>query len=660
MCGIAGFLAQGDGPLGARPTLERMVGAVTHRGPDQSDTWLDEGQGVALGHRRLSILELSPAGAQPMRSPSGRYVIVFNGEIYNHVELRSSVKGVAWRGRSDTESLLAAFERFGVMETLERAVGMFAFALWDREKRELTLARDRLGEKPLYYGWQGDSLLFGSELKSLKSHPSFRFQTDPAALSAYLKHGYVPAPYSIYAGVSKLLPGHLWRYRANSSSRAGQLVQYWSLAEQAQLAQPFQGSDEEALGELEQLLSDAVALQRVADVPLGAFLSGGVDSSAVVAIMQRQSERPVRTFTVGFGEGEFDESQAAREVAHYLGTDHTEITVTPRESLAVIPLLSELFDEPFGDPSAIPTWLLARLARQQVTVSLSGDGGDELFGGYERYHRTAALWSRARAAGSTGRSIIRAGLAALPARALQRTLMRGKVGRFPHLFESRVQGIRAAFGEGPVDAVYDRRTSVWPDPVALLPEGAPRAPIWARTVETGRSDPTERMMATDTLSYLPDDVLVKVDRTAMYHGLETRVPLLDHRLVEFAWRLPPHMRVRNGTSKWLLRQLLYRYVPRELVDRPKQGFGVPIGAWLRGPLREWAEDLLTVSSLESSNLNAAPIRALWTEHKTGAADWQHRLWPLLAFQQWAHHDAQLHKFTNPLGEPELQDLSVPR
>lgn len=638
MCGIVGFLEQGNGSYGAQGALEAMMGAVAHRGPDAAGSWLDAGSGVALGHRRLSILELSPAGGQPMESASGRYVMVFNGEIYNHLDLRASVGRVDWRGRSDTESLLASLERFGLAKTLAMSVGMFAMALWDKDERSLTLARDRLGEKPLYYGWQGSTLLFGSELKALRRHPSFRSEIDPAAVSAYLKHGYVPAPYSVYAGIKKLLPGHTWRFRLSSGDREGQRCQYWSLAQVAGSAPPFRGDDDDAIDELERLLNRSVAMQRVADVPLGAFLSGGVDSSAVVALMQRQSTRPVRTFTIGFSESEFDESAGARAVADHLGTRHTEITVTPEESRAVIPLLPRLFDEPFGDASALPTWLLAGLARKDVAVSLSGDGGDELFGGYERYHRTAALWRRAEAIGPSGRALVRTALGVLPAAAVQRGLVRGRVGGFPHLFESRVQGVRAAFAEGPVDAAYERRMSIWPDPAALLRDPAAAQPIWARTVEVGRRDPTERMMAFDTLSYLPDDVLVKVDRTAMSHGLETRVPLLDHRVVEFAWSLPQKMRVRDGGSKWILRQLLYRHVPRQLVDRPKQGFGVPIGTWLRGPLREWAEELLSTSSLEGGLLRAQPIRRLWDQHLSGAANWEHRLWPVLVLQEWARHE----------------------
>lgn len=641
MCGITGFLTTDGAFQEADEALARMVDALSHRGPDASGAWLDPERGVALGHRRLSILELSPAGHQPMVSPSGRYVIVFNGEAYNHLDLRAQLGGgVPWRGRSDTETLLAAFERFGVEETLRRTVGMFAFALWDREAEELVLARDRLGEKPLYYGWQGDTLLFGSELKALKRHPSFSFQWSAGALSSYLKHGYLPAPLSIYEGISKLLPGHLWRYRAGGD-RGGRLTEYWSLARAAQDAEPFRGSEEEAVLELEAHLSRAIDLQRVADVPVGAFLSGGIDSSTVVALMQLGAAAPVRTFTVGFEESEFDESTAAREVAQHLGTDHTEIVVTPRETLDVIPRLPGMFDEPFGDASAIPTWLLAGLAREQVTVSLSGDGGDELFAGYGRYHRTARLWTRARAAGPTGRALVRAGLSALPVEVGQRLMMRSGLGRFPHLFESRVGGIRAAFGEGPVDDVYERRMSLWADPAALLEEPTPPLPSWAEGATLARRDPTERMMARDTLSYMPDVVLVKVDRAAMAHGLETRVPLLDHRLVEFAWTLPQEMRVQGGTSKWLLRQLLYRHVPRELVDRPKRGFGVPIGQWLRGPLKEWAAEHLSERGLAGAPLRTEAVRELWDEHLSGRADWQHRLWPLLTFQEWRRHDEAL-------------------
>lgn len=640
MCGFAGFVRPGgiEADFGAR-TAQAMADRLAHRGPDDSGAWVDASAGVALGHRRLSVVDLSPAGSQPMTSASGRYVIVFNGEVYNHLELRASLRLDRWRGTSDTESLLAAFDEHGVDETLRRSVGMFAFAVWDRDDRSLVLARDRLGEKPLYYGWQGDTLLFGSELKAMRAHPAFRGELDIDALASYLKLSYVPAPMAIFRGIRKLPPGTTWRIPA--SAAPGHLdapVPYWSLEDAAERGHrtPFEGDAVAAVDELEARLSDAIALQRIADVPLGAFLSGGVDSSTIVALMQRQSDRPVKTFTIGFSERAYDESSRGRDVARHLGTDHTELVVTPDEALSVIPRLPTIYDEPFGDASAVPTWLVARLARQQVTVALSGDGGDELFAGYGRYHRTARLWSASRRLPSWARGAIDAGLGAIPAGAVQRALVGGRIGRFPHLFSERVLGLRAAFGGSSVDQLYDARISRWPDPGALLRADAAPPPSWADLESLDRNDPTERMMAHDTRSYLPDDVLVKVDRAAMAHSLETRVPLLDHRVVEFAWSLPHDLRVREGRSKWLLRELLYRHVPRELVDRDKMGFGVPMDAWLRGPLRAWADERLSADALEAHGpFRAEPIRRMWTEHVGGRADWQHRLWPILAFQEWS-------------------------
>ena len=618
-----------------------MADRVAHRGPDDADTWVDGDVGVALGHRRLSILDLSPAGHQPMHSPSGRFVIAYNGEVYNHDELRalSRLDATAWRGHSDTESLLAAFEALGIEETLRRSVGMFAFAVWDRQERTLTLARDRMGEKPLYYGWQGGTFLFGSELKALRVHPDFEAAVDPAALASYLKYGYVPTPFAIFRGVHKLPPGTTVTLNlADDPSDVAAPAPYWSLAEAATRGarEPFDGSDEEAVDELEARLSRAVALQRIADVPLGAFLSGGIDSSTIVALMQRQADTPVKTFTIGFSESAYDESAAARKVALHLGTDHTELKVTPEEAMAVIPSLPGVYDEPFGDASAVPTWLVAQLARRQVTVALSGDGGDELFAGYGRYDRTSRAWTRTRRLPPSVRSMARSGFGLVPDEAVRAALVRMRVGRFPHLFSERLRGVRAALGPDSADALYDVRISRWPDPAALLRSGAEPPPTWANLQPLDRTHPTERMMAFDSRSYLPDDVLVKVDRAAMAHGLETRVPLLDHRVVEFAWSLPHSARVREGRSKWLLRELLYRHVPRDLVDRGKMGFGVPLDLWLRGPLRDWAEDLLSSQNLvQNGPFHARPIRQAWHEHLSGRADWQHRLWPILAYQQWA-------------------------
>lgn len=640
MCGVAGFLETNGLPEGSlERAVREMTGPLSHRGPDAEGYWCDAEAGVALGHRRLAIVELSPAGDQPMVSRSGRYVLVFNGEIYDHEKLRSLARPPAsWRGRSDTESLLAGFESFGVVPTFERGTGMFAAAVWDRETRTLTLVRDRLGEKPLYYGWQGSTFLFGSELKALCRHPSFEPRVDQHALAAFLKLGYVPAPHSIYQGIHKLPPGTSLTVPARSGRQEAQPRAYWSLAAVAGRAAeaPFEGSDEEAVDELERLVGDAVEGQLMSDVPLGAFLSGGIDSSTVVALMRRRSSAPVRTFTVAFEESAFDESQAAREVAMHLGTEHAELLVTPAEALAVIPRLPTLYDEPFGDSSAIPTWLLAGLARRHVSVALSGDGGDELFAGYGRYRRTRQVWARARSLPPVTRAAVALGLGALPAASLQRVLMHMRAGGFPHLFADRVRGVRTAFTAESVDALYDERVSNWPDPALLLQSGAKPAATFADAVPFGRTDPTERMMALDTLTYMPDDVLVKVDRAAMAASLETRVPLLDHRVVEFAWSLPLRFKVRDDDAKWLLKQLLYRHVPRSLVDRPKQGFGVPIAAWLRGPLRDWAEDLLSPQALEDDGpFRAAPITELWRQHLAGLGSWEHRLWPVLMYQQWA-------------------------
>lgn len=639
MCGITGFVeTNGFNEGEAERVVARMAGRLARRGPDDEGWWTDPENGVALGHRRLAVVELSAAGHQPMASHSGRYVMVFNGEIYDHEDLRASVRPApAWRGRSDTESLLAGFDAFGIPETFRRSTGMFAAAVWDRESRQLTLARDRLGEKPLYYGWQGSTFLFGSELKALAAHPGFRGVVDDHALSAFLKYGYVPAPFSIYRGIERLLPGTTITLRPALGPSDVVPEPYWSLAEVAARGadRPFAGSDDEALTELERLLSTAVRGQLMSDVPLGAFLSGGIDSSTIVALMQSLGGATVRTFTIGFTEQAFDESGAARDVAHHLGTEHSELLLTPAEALAVIPELPTIYDEPFGDASAVPTWLLAGLARREVTVALSGDGGDELFAGYVRYNRTSRLWTRAEALPPLVRRAASVALAGLPAEAVQRQLMRYHVGGFPHLFSERVRGIRTAFAAENVDALYDVRVSNWADPAAVLTSGAVPGAAHAVTTPFPREHPTERMMAFDTLAYLPDDVLVKVDRAAMSHSLETRVPLLDHRVVEFAWSLPHRFKVRDGEPKWLLKQLLYRHVPRELVDRPKQGFGVPLGAWLRGPLREWAEELLSSEALEGSGpFRAAPLRELWQQHLAGRADWQHRLWPVLMYQQW--------------------------
>lgn len=645
MCGVCGFVqAGGIDQVEGRSWLIAMTDRLRHRGPDSHGHWVDAECGVGLGHRRLAIVELSPAGHQPMESVSGRYILVYNGEIYNHQELRDATSGTAFRGSSDTESLLAGFEALGVAETLKRSVGMFALAVWDRQDRALTLARDRLGEKPLYYGWQGDTLLFGSELKAIASHPAFRARISQAALSAFLHYGFVPSPHSIYDGIRKLPPGSIWRWSAlRDGPRAyPQPEQYWSLSDvmDTSVNDTSGLSPEDAIDELDRLLSAAVAGQLMSDVPLGAFLSGGIDSSTIVALMQRQASGPVRTFTIGYSESSYDESRAAKAVADHLGTDHTELLVTAEDALAVVPKLGEVYDEPFGDSSAIPTWLVSGLAAKDVKVVLSGDGGDELFAGYGQYERMPRIWKAIQNVPGLARRAMNSSLRALPSHAIERKLVRHRFTSHPHLFDWRVQNLRYALSAGSIDDFYLRHFSTWTNPSELLGSEAPVPVIWAAEQRRSRSKVVERMMALDAQSYLPDDVLVKVDRASMAHSLETRAPLLDHRVVAFAWGLTYDFKLRDGTSKWILRQLLYRYVPAKLVDRPKQGFGVPLDDWLRGPLRPWAEELLSTSALERSGpFQAGPIRQVWKQHLEGY-DWQYRLWRILAYQEWARHNIE--------------------
>jgi len=630
----------------AAAVLTRMRETLAHRGPDDAGSWLDGEAGIALAHRRLSILDLSPAGHQPMQSISGRFVLVFNGEVYNHLDIRRKLEKshqapTGWRGHSDTETLLAAIEQWGLEQTLEQCVGMFALALWDRQERALALARDRIGEKPLFYGWQGDVLLFGSELKALRAHPKFRSEIERNALPGYLRHGYIPAPWSIWQGIFKLTPGCLLRFSVGDVGVLPCPKQYWSLSDAvfAGKSNPFHGSDKEAIDELERQLRDAVAGQMVADVSLGAFLSGGIDSSTVVALMQTQSSRPVKTFTIGFNEGGYNEAEHARAVARHLGTEHTELYVDAAQAISLIPDLTNIYDEPFGDSSAIPTHLVSRLARQNVSVSLSGDGGDELFAGYERYfnQRGARIWRAARALPAPLRTLavtlVRSGVFLLLDDALNAInyTLKLSVGRS---LSARADLIASLANCATREDFYRAMTSQWYPP-SLLSRG--------NFSDLGRpsvhldllSNPVEKMMLTDSLTYLPDDILAKVDRAAMAVGLETRVPMLDHRVVELAWQLPYEMKVRGGQGKWLLRQVLYRHVPREIVDRPKMGFGIPIGEWLRGPLRDWAEDLLDESKLTSHGLfDPKPIRARWEQHIEGRQNWRDSLWLVLMFQAW--------------------------
>jgi len=648
MCGIAGFLGgvDGDGRFGDEALLERMTRTIITRGPDDAGYWMDQDCRVGLGHRRLSIVDLSPAGHQPMMSRSGRYVIVFNGEIYNHMECRTSLTTTqsVWRGHSDTETLLAGFEAWGIQGTIERSIGMFAFAVWDRASQSLTLGRDRMGEKPLYYGWQGAgrqaTFLFGSELKALKAHPAFAAGIDRNTLCLLMRHNYIPAPYSIYRGIAKLEAGCL--LTVSLAQPEPKVERYWSTASVAKggCATPFAGTPVQAIDALEILLKSAVQQQMMADVPLGAFLSGGIDSSTVVALMQAQSSRPVKTFTIGFNEEGYNEAVHAKAVAKHLGTEHTELYVSSQQALDVIPRLPTLYCEPFSDSSQIPTFLVSQLARQQVTVSLSGDAGDELFCGYNRYLLANKLWKNLSVLPAGSRRLAARGLTTFsPSRwnallgPLQRvlpgSLRQANVGDKLH----KAAGVLASGG---VDALYLGLVSHWDDPSSLV-IGSTEPP----TLLTGNGpslaglDNIQRMMALDAITYLPDDILVKVDRAGMGVSLEGRVPFLDHRVVEFAWSLPQSMKLRDGVGKWVLRQVLYRHVPKELIERPKMGFGVPIGDWLRGPLRDWAEALLDEDRLRREGyFHPAPIRQKWAEHLSGVRNWQYHLWDVLMFQAW--------------------------
>ncbi len=651
MCGFSGFLGlqRVQDKREALSILERMAGAIIHRGPDDAGYWFDAAGDAPIGlaHRRLSILDLSPAGHQPMACHTGRYVLAFNGEIYNHLDLRRDLQAAGhapnWRGHSDTETLLAGFVAWGVRATLDRCIGMFAIALWDRREHLLTLARDRLGEKPLYYGWQGQgeraSFLFGSELKALRAHPAFAAEIDRDALALLMRHNYINAPHSIYQGIYKLAPGHL--LTVSMRQREPRLERFWSLpaVAEAGVAQPLSGSAEHMTDALEALLKSAVQQQMLADVPLGAFLSGGIDSSTVVALMQAQSSQPVKTFTIGFNEEGYNEAVHAKAVARHLGTDHTELYITPQQALDVIPKLPGLYCEPFSDSSQIPTFLVSQLARQKVTVALSGDAGDELFGGYSRYTMAQSLWNKASriphglrgpaAAGLRGISISGWNTLAAPLR----PLLPGRL-RHANIGDKLHKGA-ALLAARQVDELYLKLVTHWEPDALVLGAQEPLTALRGTSLPLTGLDAVQRMMALDAITYLPGDILTKVDRAAMGVSLETRVPFLDHRVVEFAWALPQAMKLQGGVGKWILRQVLYRHVPRELIERPKMGFGVPIDSWLRGPLRDWAEDLLAEPRLRREGFfNPAPIRQKWAEHLSGQRNWQYHLWDVLMFQAW--------------------------
>lgn len=655
MCGFSGFMEMpARSEFEMKVAAQRMAATISHRGPDDSGVWADAHAGIVLCHKRLSILDLSPAGHQPMRSASTRFMIAFNGEIYNHLSLRQMLdensQAPCWRGHSDTETLLACFDAWGIQDTIKRSIGMFAFAVWDRQTDTLTLGRDRLGEKPLYYGWQGRGssavFLFGSELKALRAHSSFENRISRGALSLQLRHSYIPSPYSIYKGIAKLPPGNL--LTVSNQQRIPKIWPYWSGDHIAKFgaSNPFVGSMEQGVDNLESLLKDAVRHQMVADVPLGAFLSGGVDSSTIVALMQRQSSRPVKTFTIGFNEEGFDEAIHAKEVARYLGTDHNELYVTADQARDVIPLLPSMYDEPFSDSSQIPTFLLSQLARQQVSVSLSGDAGDELFCGYNRYQMTANLWHKLAALPLSLRMVAARGVKSVSPQSWN-SLASFLVKLMPRLKGFGDLGNKLHKGAGvltsqSVDDLYFGLVSNWHDPTSVVIGGyEPLTLLKGDKPKLDGLDEVQRMMAQDMLTYLPDDVLTKLDRAAMSVSLETRLPFLDHRVVEFAWSLPQSMKLKDGQTKWILRQVLYRHLPKELVERPKMGFAIPIDSWLRGPLRDWAEDLLDEKRLQREGyFNPLPIREKWLEHLSKKRNWHYHLWDVLMFQAWLANEKQ--------------------
>lgn len=640
MCGITGLysLDSTTSISDLANIAQGMERAISHRGPDASGLWQDPNVPLVLAHRRLSILDLSAEGAQPMASASGRYEIVFNGEIYNFQDLRKDLEaeGTIFRGRSDTEIMLAAFESWGINRALQQITGMFAFALWDKEKRQLHLVRDRLGKKPLYLGWAGKHFVFGSELKSLRAHPHFRPVVNRNTLALYMRFGAVPAPHSIYEGVWQLPPGHrmtlVFDLLSPGDDLSREWLPYWNITRVVEEARnsPIGGSDADVTKQFESLLKTSVAQRMVSDVPLGAFLSGGIDSSTIVAMMQAQSTRKIKTFSIGFAESGYNEADDARAVAMHLGTDHNEMIVTPAEALDVIPQLPDMYDEPFADSSQIPTYLVSKFARSQVTVALSGDGGDEMLGGYVRHQAIPALWKRVGWWPQPLRDLTSRGIKGLSIEQWSKL-----VRRYPQ-FGERLYKIADILPLNALEDIYIHVMSQWNNPTTLVRDS--REPLIAlhnaTTLPRGLSF-AERMMFGDALSYLPNDILTKVDRASMAVGLEARAPLLDHRVFEFCWRLPLETRIRNGQGKWLLRQVLGQYAPDELFNRPKQGFAIPIGDWLRGPLQDWAHELLRPARLEQEGyLNPTPITAAWQEHLSGRGNHTGRLWAVLMFQSW--------------------------
>jgi asparagine synthase (glutamine-hydrolysing) len=640
VCGIAGFLSTSEVSFDRQQVLRSMTDQVAHRGPDDVGYWIDPRGTVALGHRRLAIVDLSSGGHQPMESPSGRFQIVLNGELYNYKEIKAELmaKGIAFRSDSDTEVVLAAFDVWGIERAVTHFVGMFAFAVWDGQLRALHLVRDRIGEKPLYFARLGSDVVFGSELKSLRRHPAWQGTIDRNALANFFRLGYISGGRSIYADVRKVAPGTIITMTSASDVRT---TTYWSGANVARHggAQPFAADIETITDELDSALRVSVRGQMVADVPLGAFLSGGVDSSLIVALMQSESSIPVRTFTIGFDDKAYNEAKYARDVARHLGTEHTEFFVTGAEARDVIPMLPRLYDEPFADSSQIPTLLVSALARRHVTVSLSGDGGDELFGGYGRYLEAGRLMTLLRPTPGflrrgIGRSLRRISASALGRLSAFSSSQRTGVLRRLNPSPERIARLADVLVSRDMDGFYEAMLSHWARPEELTGFGGQTLSPVPTLADQGLSQ-IEQLMLRDMLSYLPDDILVKVDRATMAVSLESRAPFLDHRVIELAWRIPLSLKIRDGKGKWILRKLLDRYVPRSMIERPKMGFGVPLAEWLRGPLSDWADDLLDPHRIQAEGLlNAAAVSLKWEEHRSGTRNWQYLLWDVLMFQAW--------------------------
>ena len=656
MCGIVGFLGGNfTNEQFSNSIVEDMSDQIKSRGPDSSGIWLNSQQKIALGHRRLAIVDLSQAGHQPMTSASNRYVITYNGEIYNSIQIRDELiknhSAPEWRGHSDTEILLAGFDAWGIKETISKVTGMFAIAIWDKNLEQLILVRDRIGEKPLYYGWQGPDankvFLFGSELKALKRHPQFTNKVDRDSLGLYMRYSYVPAPYSIYKGINKVEPGTIITISLKDQDYKEE--KYWNAFDTIKkgIDFPFQETPDEITDNLDKALRKTISQQMMADVPLGAFLSGGIDSSAVVALMQDQSSRPIKTFTIGFKESGYNEAEYAKLVAKHLGTDHTELYVSSQDALDVIPKLSNLYCEPFADSSQIPTFLVSSLARNHVTVSLSGDGGDELFCGYNRYIFTKKLWKGLKLTPLSLRGVAGSAINNIHTNTWNKTfefLNKITPSKFNGIsWGDKLQKGARVLNSNDLTDLYQRLISNWQDPSLVVIGEHNEDKIFSKNIQIlSEVDDIQKMMAIDTVSYLPDDILVKVDRAAMGVSLESRVPFLDHNIVEFASRIPMSMKLNAGVGKAVLRDVLYRYVPKELIERPKMGFGIPVGEWLRGPLKEWAEELICESRLKSEGFFYPEVVCqMWSEHISGARNWQSQLWAILMFQAWLEDNIEI-------------------